>query len=494
VSIPFGSVPAALRVPFVAVEIDSSGAQQGPALLSYRVLLLGQKTAAGSAEADSLHRVTNPDAVATLAGRGSLLHRQALAYFANNTSTETWVGVLEDEGAGVAATGTLTVTGPATATGTLSLYVAGTRVPVGVSSGSTAATVAASIAAAITARPNLPVTAAVGSGGNTHIVTLTARNKGTHGNGIDVRLNYQDGEATPAGVGVTVAPMSGGDTNPSLAGIIATMGDSWFQVVAHPYTDATSLSALETELASRFGPMRMIDGLAITSAAGSFATLTTLGNSRNSPHSCIVAQPGANPLTPPAEYAAMVAGVVARYAPQDPARPLQTLPVVGALAPAEADLFTLEERNLLLFDGIATTTVAGGGLVQLERLITTYQTNASGSEDTAYLDATTLLNLMFQRFSFRTRIRTRYPRHKLADDGTRAGAGQAIITPSTGKAEAVAWFREMEALGLVENFELFKKSLVVERNAQDPNRLDFMLPPDLINQLIVSAANIQPLL
>jgi hypothetical protein len=39
----------------------------------------------------------------------------------------------------------------------------------------------------------------------------------------------------------------------------------------------------------------------------------------------------------------------------------------------------------------------------------------------------------------------------------------------------------MEELGLVENFDQFKTDLVVERNASDPNRLDFLLPPDIIN-------------
>ena len=91
-------------------------------------------------------------------------------------------------------------------------------------------------------------------------------------------------------------------------------------------------------------------------------------------------------------------------------------------------------------------------------------------------------------------MRTKYPRHKLADDGTRFGSGQAVITPKDGKAEAVLWFREMEELGLVENFSQFKRDLVVERNATDRNRLDVLLPPDLINQLIVVGAQIQFLL
>jgi phage tail sheath gpL-like len=486
-TIAFQSVPSNLRVPFVAAEFDSSRAQQGPALLPYRVLIIGQKLAAGPALPNSLHRVTNADQVAALAGRGSMLHRQAVAYFKNNRFTETWIGVLEDNAAGVVATGTITVTGPATAAGTIALYLGGELVQVAVASGDAAAAIATAIAAAINAKTSLPITAVA----NLAVVTVTHRHKGTVGNDFDLRASYQDGEKLPAGVGLAFVAMAAGATNPLLTTLIATLGDAWFQIWAHGYTDATSLAAIEAELASRFGPMRMIDGLAITSAVGTQAQLGTIGDGRNSPHGCIVAQPGKNPLTPPSEFAAAVAGVVAFHANQDPARPLQTLPIAGVRAPAEADRFTLQERNLELYDGIGTTRVAGGGEVQLERVITTYKTNAAGAEDTAYLDATTMLTLLYLRFTFRNRLLGRYPRHKLAADGTRFGAGQAVITPKIGKAEAVCWFREMEELGLVENFDQFKTDLVVERNLADPNRLDFLLPPDLINGFIVGAANIQ---
>ncbi|KKK46930.1 hypothetical protein LCGC14_3160300, partial [marine sediment metagenome] len=65
-----------------------------------------------------------------------------------------------------------------------------------------------------------------------------------------------------------------------------------------------------------------------------------------------------------------------------------------------------------------------------------------------------------------------------------------IVTPLTGKGEALGWFRDMETLGLVEGFDQFAGDLVVARNDADVNRLDFLLPPDLINQLIVTAARI----
>jgi phage tail sheath gpL-like len=242
-------------------------------------------------------------------------------------------------------------------------------------------------------------------------------------------------------------------------------------------------------MASRFGPLRMIDGVAFTAKNDSVANLGTLGDGRNSPHSSIVATN--HSPTPPFEYAAHVAGVAALYGNADPARPFQTLSLSWVKAPAESDLFTIEERNLLLFDGISTTRVAAGGVVQIERLCTTYKTNAAGSADTSYYDVTTMLTLLYARYSFRNKLQTKYPRHKVANDGVRVGAGQAVVTPKSLKAEALLWFRELESLGLFENFDQFKTDLVVERNEIDPNRVDFLLPPDLINQFVIGAAKIQ---
>ena len=485
--VAFNEIPN-LRVPFVAVEFDASKASQGPALLKYSLLLIGQKFAAGTGVADSINKVTSPEDVLTLAGRGSQLHRMAIARFASDRITDTYIGILDDNGAGVAATGDLTVTGPATEDGTLALYIGGKLISVAVTDGDADTVVAAAIEAAIDADLDLPVTASVAAA----VVTVTHRHKGLEGNALDIRLNYNDGDKTPAGVAVAIVGtgMAGGTTSPVLTTLIANMGDQWFNIWGHPYTDAVSLTAIENELASRFGPLRTIDGVAITSASDSHANLTTLGNGRNSQHSEIMAQPGFKPVTPPSEFAAETAALIAQFGAIDPARPFQTLAYTHALPPAEIDLFTLEERDLLLFDGIATSKSVVSK-VQIDRAITTYQTSPSSAPDDAYLDVTTLLTLMFLRFSFRNQMQTRYPRHKLANDGTRFGPGQLVITPKIGKAEAVGWFREMELLGLVEGFDQFKADLIVERSGTDVNRLEFLLPPDLINQLIVTAAQIQ---
>ena len=488
--VTFNDVPSNLRIPFVAAEFDPSLASQGPALLPYKALLVGQKTTEGSADADTIHRVSSLAEVVALAGRGSMLHRQAIAWFASNRVTELWVGVLDDDGAGAKAAGTITFTDadpsvPGATAGTIALYMGGVRVPVAIEEGDDAEDAASAAAAAITAAADLPVTATAAS----NVVTVQFRHKGVVGNAYDMRVNYRDGEALPEGIEVAFVQLSAGATNPGLSNLIAALGDAWFHVWAHPYTDSTSLESIEEELSSRFGPMRMIDGVAIAAAQGSHSGLATLGDTRNSPHSVIVAQPGIDPITPAMEFGAEVAGLVAKYGATDPSRPFQTIAMKNALPPEEVDLFSNEERNLLLYDGIATTRVASG-VVVLDRMITTYQENSASAPDDAYLDVTTMLTLMYLRYTFRVRMMTRYPRHKLANDGTRFGPGQAVITPKIGKAEAISWFRQMEELGLVEGFDQFKADLIVVRSETDPNRLEFLLSPDLINQLVVTATKI----
>ena len=177
----------------------------------------------------------------------------------------------------------------------------------------------------------------------------------------------------------------------------------------------------------------------------------------------------------------------ARALLNDPARPLQTLVLDGCLPAPKHQRFTKIECNNLAGVGIATQGVNGDGIPAILRETTTYQKNLYGQGDDAYELVPTLatLSALFRRQ--RHAITSKFPRHKLADDGTRFGAGQAIVTPKVIKAELVAQYRADEFIGLVENGQAFKKNLIVERDPNDPNRVNVLYPPDLINQLRVFA-------
>ncbi len=486
-AISFDLIPNNIRVPGAYTEIDSSQAISGVQLLNMRYLLLGQITADGEAVPEVLVRVTSVAQARTLFGPGSMLALMAEAAIASNNWSDLWCLPLDDSDEGNAAAGHIIFSGPANASGTLALYVAGRPVEVGVDASDTAAAIAAAVVAAVNADDTLPVTAAV-NGSNTARVDFAARNAGECGNDIDIRFGYH-GEKLPAGVGTAITAMSGGTGNPNITSALAALGDEWFQILGMPYTDAANLSRLESELDSRFGPLREIEGQAFAAARGTVSTLGTLGNSRNSQFVSIVAATD-EPMSP-TEKAAETAAIACYYATIDPARPLQTLPYSYCKPAAESARLDTQERNILLYDGIATTYVDAGGIMRVERLVTTYKTNAAGALDTAYLDVESMFTLMTIRHDWRDRWRRKYPRHKLANDGTRFGDGQAVVTPNVAKAEAVAAFRDWEELGLVENFDQFKADLRAERHPGDPNRLNILLPPDLINGLRVIATKIQ---
>ncbi len=144
------------------------------------------------------------------------------------------------------------------------------------------------------------------------------------------------------------------------------------------------------------------------------------------------------------------------------------------------------ERQSLLWAGIATAYCTVDG-VRIERAVTTYQRNAYGQPDDSYLDSETMHQSAYIIRFLKGRITSKYGRHKLASDGTRFGAGQAIVTPSIIRNELIAAYGELERLGIVENMEAFQEHLIVERDSQNPNRVNILFPPDYVNQLRVVA-------
>ena len=483
-TISFNQVPSANRVPFVFVEFDNSNAIQGNQILQFRSLLIGSRLTAGTAPANVPVRVTSAAQARTLFGAGSILAHMVEAYVARDSFTELWALPVNDNGAGVFATGTLAITGSSTAAGAINLMIAGRRLQVAVPSGATASTVASSIVTAVTADTDLPVTATASTG----TVTLTAKNRGVTGNDIDVRLNYFDGETTAPGLTVVITPMASGSNNPDITAALAALGDEWYNTIACAYRDAANLTVLNNEMASRWGPTRQIDGMVFIGASGTLAALSTLGESINSRHISFI--PTQNSPTPSWEVAAESTAIAAFNSAIDPARPLQTLEYVWMKAPAVTGRYTQSERNILLYDGISTWRVNAGNVPVVERFITTYKTNAAGANDPSYLDVETLFTLQYIRWDWRNHVMRKFPRHKLADDGTRFGAGQTVVTPKIMKAEAIAKFADWELAGLVEGREQFKRDLIVERNVSDRNRLDMLLPTDLVNQFRVAGVKI----
>ncbi|MBI1321337.1 MAG: phage tail protein [Candidatus Hydrogenedens sp.] len=486
-AISFNAIPISIRVPGVYVEIDNTKAFRGLYGLPTRILVVGQRLSSSAIPTLTPERFTRADQALARCGNSMLGHMLSALLTASDW-TETWAIALDDNPAGAKAAGLLAFAGTATAAGTLNLYFGGVRVQIGVAAGATATQVASDVADAITAADGLLVSAVVDGEDDTQ-VDLTFAHKGVTGNNYDVRHSYYAGDGLPAGVTLAITALAGGSGNPDIQDALDRIGDDWYTDLVCPYTDTANLAAAEAKAAGEFGPLVMHDLHVWAAAAGSFSTLTSLGDSRNSPHLTIIGAQ-ASP-TPPWLWASVLAAISAYYLSIDPARPLQTLALPGVLPPLVADRFNLTERNQLLFDGIATWRATADGQVVIERAVTTYETNAFGAVDPSYLDVETLRTLAFLRFDLRNYIAVTFSRYKLADDGTAFGRGQAVVTPRVIRSAIVARFGLWQAQGLAENVDQFKSDLIVERDANDPNRVNCLVPPDIVNQLRVVAAQLQ---
>jgi len=360
-------------------------------------------------------------------------------------------------------------------------------VQVAVGSTDTADAVAAAINTAINAATDLPVTSTVA----TNVVTLLCRWKGATGNDITVLDSFRGvagGESLPTGVALAYVAMASGATNPTLTSAITAMGDDPYDFVIHPYTDSTSLDAMDTEFgdsSGRWSWSRQVYGHCYSAYRGTLSSLAAVGDLRNGPHHTVWGFEADCPF-PSWEGAASYGARNAVFIAADPARSTQTGELTGLLAPRAGKRFIWSERNSLLSHGIATSYVVSG-VLRIERAITTYQKNTFGQPDPSYLDSETLHTAAYVLRYLSNAITSKYSRHKLANDGTRYGAGNAIVTPAVIRGELLAAYDVLEDLGIVENKDAFAAHLIVERDSLNPNRLNVLFPPDYVNQLRVFA-------
>ena len=486
-AVSFNEIPLSLLTPGVFAELDTSRAVQGISTLPHESLITGQMLAAGSATAGAMYVIDSAAQAASLFGAGSQLAQMAAAYKAADPLTPLFACGLADIGGGTAATGGIDWTGTATEAGSLVLYLGGRRVVVAVPDGMTAADLETAALAALALETDLPVTVA---GDSSTGLDITAKHKGAIGNQIMLGVCLLDDERVPAGISVTVTAMSGGATDPDFDAVVTAMSEDQYATTVTGLVDATETGTLITELESRLTALRAIEGTVFGAKYDTRANLTTLGNSFNSAVFCLIGAEPSALLPLPWELAAKVAGMDALQAKTDPARATGGQLVPGTRGAHRGARFTRAQRDILLSDGIATVATQRDGRLLLERLVTTYQTNTLGLADPSLRDQQVLRLFAAIRYSTRARVAQRFARFKLVGDESTIPPGQPMTNPKGIKAEIVALANEWRLAGWIENLGQFTEELYVERDQNDPNRVNMVLPPDFVNNLLVVAAKI----
>lgn len=482
--ISFTQMPASNRVPGPYAEVDGSNALGLQAPEPHKALIIGIRLSTGTATQGQIKRIVGTEDGDAFFGSKSMLALSARAYKRVNRTADLYAMAMDEDAGGVAATGTLVFAGTATADGSLVVRIGDTRVSTSVASGTANTAVASAFNTAVGAKDRCPCSSGVVSA----TVTLTYRHKGTAGNEITYEV-----ESLPAGITVTPTlavstALASGATDPDIATAIAAIDeDRYDSIVVVGMTGSANMLLIEAEAARRWGPLVKQPGMVIAATRGSHGTLTTYGNARNSQYSNVMGT-GLSP-TPPYVWAAQVAARDAQRCDTQPNRPRNGLTLPDCEAPKKADRFDAQQRDLLLFDGISTYKVDQSGRVMIERLITTYQTNAQSIADATYLAMETQRNLARLYLEALT-VGGKYGDFLLAPDGTRASPGVPIVTPASYRGEMVALNDSWERRGFTKDAAGFETDLICEINELDVERLDVQIAPRLVGGLVTLAHKI----
>ena len=246
-----------------------------------------------------------------------------------------------------------------------------------------------------------------------------------------------------------------------------------------PWAGENQLRALRDHLEAISGPLEQRRGTTWLATPGTLATAATLAGGVNSERISLACLPGSASL--PEEVAAAYCAVAASE--EDPARPLNTLELTNLAAPPDTARLSRTEQEVALKSGVTPLAVGPGGVVQIVRAISTYTKNPAGVADVSMLDMTTIRTVDYVAKAVRERVELRFPREKLS---TR--------TPPKVRSEVLDVLRILEKLEILENVEANAEGVIVERDLQDPNRLNCRIPADVVNGLHVFAGVIDLLL
>ncbi len=295
---------------------------------------------------------------------------------------------LEDAAGAVAATGQVSISGTATAQGTVQVLLNNIRSDgVLVNVGDDAATVATAIAAAVQTNLTLPATAVPTAGD----IDLTAKWAGESSNDIAITI-----EGEVAGITFAATPFSGGTLNPDVDNALALVGEQWITHMVNCLNadDSTTLDKYATWNEGRWiGTVRK-PALVFTGFTGSQAASTAITSVRGSDRTNGLLNA---PSCPDGALAvgARILARIAVVANNNPARDYGSIGVTGLTPGPDSAQWSYAERDSALKAG-SSSSVVRDGQIKISDTVTCYA--PVGDPDPAYryaCDVVKVFNVLY---------------------------------------------------------------------------------------------------
>ena len=358
------------KIPGSYTEFNYYAGPNGLPANIQKVLLIGDKSSAGSLAVNKPTAVSSEQEAISLAGSGSVLMQMYKAAKKAWKYAQSSLLCYSVDG-GSAATWAIPLSGTATAAGQVGVECNGVQIVAGVANTDVAADIASALAEKINATPDAPFTATAATG----TVTLTAKCVGAYISTATGGLNVS-AFSTATGVTVGSITATAGVGSVNLETALAAAFPERYHIIVSPVNDATNLGYLRTHLDAAAAPLEQRGQRAIcamVSATASAAASAAIAKNYERLHIAAVK----NKIN--ATVWEIAAGLGAIFASNSkPNIPMNGVAIPGLAIPDVEDKWSGEEQDVLLNGGVIPLVEEDSQLC-IVRAVTT-RTKNSGAE------------------------------------------------------------------------------------------------------------------
>jgi phage tail sheath gpL-like len=448
--------------------------------LPQRIAVIGQ----GNTDENANYAVeafpsTSALAVAQRFGFGSPLHHAARELFPPSGGGVPPIPVvflpLKDDGAGVAATGSITPSGAAGIIATYYVRIAGIlSAPFVTAVGDNVAAIVDKMVAAIDAVLEMPMDPADG----TTDVDLTCKWKGLSGNDLTVEVLDESGRTPSLDITFAVSQPASGAADPDVAPALALFGSDWVTLAVNALGpgNTTALGKISDKGEERWAPTVNRPFVCLTGnpepAVGT-ATTVTAARLTDRVNAQVVA-PGSPHL--PVQIAAAHAREIAKLANDNPPTDYALRPLRNLLPGTDAQQWDYAERDQAVKAGSSTIEVKDGQIV-ISDVVTMY--HPTGEVPPAYRYVVDIMKLFQAIYNFDLEFRSQeWAGAPLIPDGQPTSNPRAR-TPKAAKAAACAILDGLALEAIISDPATAKKNTTATIDSQNPKRINIVSPIQL---------------
>lgn len=442
----------------------------GLLLLPQRVAVVGQGNTAATYSLDKF-RATSHVQVAQRFGFGSPLHLAARQLFPTNGDGVGTIPVtfypLDDDGAGVAATGDIAPTGTATETEGIRVLVNEIpSEPITIEDGDGPAEAVAKIVTAVSGVLHMPMTVVDNLSTS---ADFTANWAGVSGNDLHIEV-----EGTVAGLTFPVTQPSGGVSNPAAADVTTALekfGNVWETLVLNclDIADTSVLDAIQTHGEGRWGTLMRKPYVAFTgNTETTVASAIAVPDARKTDRiNAQLVSPSSNDL--PFVVAARELARIAVVANNNPPRDYGSRKATGLTPGPDGDQWDYAQRDQAVEGGSSTIEVKDG-VVNLSDTVTFY--HPTGDPLPAFRYVCDIVKIQNVIFNFDVVFATEeWDGAPLIPNG-QATVNRSAKTPSMAKGVIFGVLDGLALNAILSDPDSSKDNTTVVISSTNPKRLD----------------------